>query len=188
MAGGVELTKEREARTDIMAGLVVRAAARECRSRLPPWHRYRHRLPQQRRALSWNSGYHRAAQFGDRKQSARPRCPSCRMRSFERKLAETLFGDAYRDYTYDSQACRAMFPPPNSTHRPGCPPRPGVHASVSIRAAPSAHPSNVWARLPPARSHPDAAPSAGPEPPRDVLRRGRRGGPHGRRRARMGRA
>ena len=59
---------------------------------------------------------------------------------------------------------------------------------LSIRAAPSAHRGNLWARLPPAPSHPDAALSAGPEPPRDLPRTGRRVRSHGSRRALMGRA
>ncbi len=37
---------------------------------------------------------------------------------------------------------------------------------LSIRAAPSAHRTKLWARLPPAPSHSDAALPAGPAPPR----------------------
>ena len=81
-----------------------------------------------------------------------------------------------------------MFPAPDSTHRPGCTPPRGDTGQLSIKAAFSAHRTKLWARLPPAPSHPDAALSAGPAPPRDVPGTGRRGGPHGGRRARMGRA
>ena len=59
---------------------------------------------------------------------------------------------------------------------------------LSIRAAPSAHRTKLWARLPPAPSHSDAALPAGPAAPRDFPRGGGRGGPHGGRCPRMGRA
>ena len=67
-------------------------------------------------------GTESAADVAWRRPAISPACRSCCS-----PHTSDVYVSLCREYTYDSEAFRAMLPPPDCTHRLGCTPRRGVH-------------------------------------------------------------